>query len=479
MLLFVLLAQTATADWLDEQRNVCIDHADFQRRVEACTWLLNAEDAAAQAKAAAHYFRAIAYTGLGRHELALSDATEALDRHPGNAAYHFFRAYVQANLRRLREAIADLDRALQLGFDKPAEAWGFRGELHMDLGEHEQAVLDAERSLSHAPGLRTASKLRDTALASLREQRCDEYETAAAEARTALDAGRHDVAQRQSEIALATFERTARFTSEHAAASAFACDTPRWSVLAGLGDARLARARHDEAAAAYRLALAAGEGADAQHAVAVALTRVAGLPAPLGQMALTAAERAATLEPGHEHLNTLAAAQAASGDFASAAESQRAAMELLDESDAERQSAYRERLQHYVEKAGEQPRHAAEPAQQAVAAVQLPSAAATTGGSLRDEAWVLAQPPGNFTVQLFASMDRERLLAELGRQALPGDTGTFGLSRDGQSWYAAVHGSFASRTQAAAAAESLSARLGKDDTWVRRFAEVHEAIRNR
>ena len=471
-LLALLVCAPASAEWLDDQRRTCVEDADFQRRVEACSWLVNAPGLDPLAVAEAHYFRAIARTGLGQHRAALGDASEALERDPASAVYHFFRAYVHANLARRRDAIADIDEALRLGFDKPAEAWGFRGELHMDLGEYEQAVRDAERSLAAAPGLRAAMLLHEMAFTRLRGARCDEYETAAAAARQALADGELDVARRQSEIALATHRRAADFAHDHpppgGQPAGFACETPRWRVLVGLGRAQLAAGRPSDASGAFELALRADDGAGVHHAVAEALAEEDDLTPALRARALSSARRAVALQRTPEHLRTLAAVEAAGIATPSA-------------SDASPAAGTRAAGPASGDAAGEPPVEGQ--GSSAGRATAMPVTPATTPaageGVIRDEAWVLAQPPGNWTVQLLATVDEARLHEALGREALPGETGMFHQTRDGQAWYTAVHGSFASRAEADAAAAELARSHGHADTWVRRFAGVHEAIRAR
>ncbi|MGC1954739.1 MAG: SPOR domain-containing protein, partial [Gammaproteobacteria bacterium] len=82
----------------------------------------------------------------------------------------------------------------------------------------------------------------------------------------------------------------------------------------------------------------------------------------------------------------------------------------------------------------------------------------------------------HYTLQLLAAQDEQAVRDYLAGHGLAERARYFGFRRQGEPWFAAVYGVYASRAQAEAAARSLAERI-KEFPWVRPLSDVHEAIR--
>lgn len=113
-----------------------------------------------------------------------------------------------------------------------------------------------------------------------------------------------------------------------------------------------------------------------------------------------------------------------------------------------------------------------------------PAKATPAGGAARLVApppsagarWLMRQDPRHFTLQLLAAQDEQAVRDYLAGHGLAERARYFGFRRQGEPWFAAVYGVYASRAQAEAAARSLAERI-KEFPWVRPLSDVHEAIR--
>lgn len=94
------------------------------------------------------------------------------------------------------------------------------------------------------------------------------------------------------------------------------------------------------------------------------------------------------------------------------------------------------------------------------------------------DAWVLAQKPQNFTLQLVSGRSEPAMLKFLQQHRLGKRGAYYRFSRDGQTWYAVVYGSFSSRAAAEKAARKLPASLHRVKPWIRLIADVQKLVRS-
>ena len=96
---------------------------------------------------------------------------------------------------------------------------------------------------------------------------------------------------------------------------------------------------------------------------------------------------------------------------------------------------------------------------------------------LRDTAWILAQDPSRYTVQIMAVRD----LADLRRFARKGrvdlELAYYRVARKGQPWFILVGGVYEDRKAAAAAVRGLPDSLRRNSPWIRTMKSVHREIR--
>nr|MBS0020994.1 SPOR domain-containing protein [Gammaproteobacteria bacterium] len=90
--------------------------------------------------------------------------------------------------------------------------------------------------------------------------------------------------------------------------------------------------------------------------------------------------------------------------------------------------------------------------------------------------WLLRQDPRRFTLQVVAAQDEQAVGDYIARHGLADRARYFAFRRQGQTWFAAVYGIYASRAQAEQAARSLAERIN-ESPWVRPLSDVHDAIR--
>jgi DamX protein len=97
-------------------------------------------------------------------------------------------------------------------------------------------------------------------------------------------------------------------------------------------------------------------------------------------------------------------------------------------------------------------------------------------GETRTAQWIRAQPGSHFTLQLFATSNREQREKFMRQQDHRERFATFQTRRDGATWYVVTYGSYADRAQADAAARSLPASFGGVKPWIRTFASVQATL---
>ncbi len=86
--------------------------------------------------------------------------------------------------------------------------------------------------------------------------------------------------------------------------------------------------------------------------------------------------------------------------------------------------------------------------------------------------WLTRQPPGNYTLQLMATKDEGTVRRFIEQNHLQDKAGHFPVSKNGQTLYALVYGSFPQRSGAVQAAKSLPKSWGISTPWIRSFKSL-------
>ena len=92
-------------------------------------------------------------------------------------------------------------------------------------------------------------------------------------------------------------------------------------------------------------------------------------------------------------------------------------------------------------------------------------------------AWLKAQSPENFTIQLAGSPDEKNIIRYITRSSLDGELAYVLLERKNRSsWYVVLHGSFKSRAAARDVVEFFPPELRKNKPWIRKFSRLQNAL---
>ena len=94
----------------------------------------------------------------------------------------------------------------------------------------------------------------------------------------------------------------------------------------------------------------------------------------------------------------------------------------------------------------------------------------------KGRAWLLAQPPGHWTLQLVGSRERASIDAFLRRHHIAPPYAVFERELDGRPWYSLVAGSYPSRDAAVAARSRLPAAIARGGVWPRTFASIRKQM---
>jgi DamX protein len=121
---------------------------------------------------------------------------------------------------------------------------------------------------------------------------------------------------------------------------------------------------------------------------------------------------------------------------------------------------------------------AAEPAAPSRPADNVPKPPARAATRVGDEAWLLEQAPGNYTVQIFGSHEHEAVERFKRGSRLKDRLAWYRTSRNGRDWYVVVMGSYASRDAARRAIAALPAEVKRNNPWPRSLGAVQESIRS-
>lgn len=109
-------------------------------------------------------------------------------------------------------------------------------------------------------------------------------------------------------------------------------------------------------------------------------------------------------------------------------------------------------------------------------ALQPTDKPAYVNATLGPEAWVAAQKPDFFTIQLASSTNEALIQKYYNENKLTGKAGYYRSHRAGEDWYALVYGAYPSVQDANTAIASLPADLKKWSPWVRTIKSIHKIM---
>ncbi len=112
------------------------------------------------------------------------------------------------------------------------------------------------------------------------------------------------------------------------------------------------------------------------------------------------------------------------------------------------------------------------------AVAKAPAATPPVAGKVRNAAWVLAQDPAHFTLQLMASKEAAALDQVLHRPGVdPGEFARFQLISRDEAWHVLAYGQYPSRESAAAEVNHMPASLRSFKPWIRSLGDLQTAIK--
>ncbi len=97
-------------------------------------------------------------------------------------------------------------------------------------------------------------------------------------------------------------------------------------------------------------------------------------------------------------------------------------------------------------------------------------------GLSRDERWIVAQDPKAFTLQLLATREEAAIKGFLTFAPAPSPSAVYRFERDGEAWFALIHGAFPSRGAAERAINALPEVHRRGPPWIRTFSEVQSLL---
>ena len=98
-------------------------------------------------------------------------------------------------------------------------------------------------------------------------------------------------------------------------------------------------------------------------------------------------------------------------------------------------------------------------------------------GYLESPNWILVQRPDQFTVQMSASRDRPSVENFLKRNPLDPPNSIYSFERDGDTWFALVHGLFPTIDDARRAVERMPASALTNQPWIRSVGRVQGVLK--
>ncbi len=117
---------------------------------------------------------------------------------------------------------------------------------------------------------------------------------------------------------------------------------------------------------------------------------------------------------------------------------------------------------------------AVEPAPAPQATNPLPNS--VLSGVISGSKWIERRDPNRFTVQLLAGADEAALRLHARKHGMTSLSAIYRTLRNGEPWFALVHGDFSSSVEAREAVATLPEIWQQNSPWIRRFDDVQKAI---
>ncbi len=108
---------------------------------------------------------------------------------------------------------------------------------------------------------------------------------------------------------------------------------------------------------------------------------------------------------------------------------------------------------------------------------QIGSVASLQEGGVKDMPWLWSQDPQTYTIQLAAARSREAAEEMINGLVLPGERMVLRTVVNDSPWYTLIYGRFADEASARATIGRLPKKLQQAEPWPRRFASLHDEIR--
>lgn len=142
----VMALQLATAGARADDLNDC-GSPEPERRIPACTALIEAPDTPPDTRADAFFRRGVSYSELGQYRRAIRDYDETIRLQSDAAAALNNRAYSYLKLGQPSVGMPDVEQAMQLQPENPIFL-STRGEISQVLGDRESAMRDHEAAMA-------------------------------------------------------------------------------------------------------------------------------------------------------------------------------------------------------------------------------------------------------------------------------------------------------------------------------------------
>ena len=97
---------------------------------------------------------------------------------------------------------------------------------------------------------------------------------------------------------------------------------------------------------------------------------------------------------------------------------------------------------------------------------------------LKGNDWFMSRNPGHMTIQLYGGKDQSNVRQFVKTHSIEDKSHVMTQSRKGSPWYTVAYGEFKNLTEAKKVDAELSSQFGINDTWIRTFGSIQEAIGN-
>lgn len=163
LVLLAGFAAGAQAQDFETNRQWCWDEtAAFERRIGACTWLLNSGRLTQSDYAEAFFKRGNTYYGNGQYDRSIIDFDQAIVLNSGLPGYYHNRGLAYQNKGKYDRANRDYDQAIALEPDH-ADLYFNRGNAYGNKGQYNRAIRDYDEAIRLNPDDAEAIKNRELA----------------------------------------------------------------------------------------------------------------------------------------------------------------------------------------------------------------------------------------------------------------------------------------------------------------------------